>query len=90
LKFEWDDAKAASNQRKHGITFDEAGTVFLDELALTGSDPDHSIGESRFVTFGMSSLGQLLAVSHTYRTDGIRIISARRVTRSERKMYEED
>lgn len=90
MKFEWDDAKAASNQRKHSITFDEAGTVFLDELALTGSDPDHSVGESRFVTFGMSSLGQLLAVSHTYRTDGIRIISARRVTRSERKMYEEN
>lgn len=90
MKFEWDGPKAASNQRKHGISFDEAGTVFLDELALTGSDPDHSIGESRFVTFGMSSLGQLLAVSHTYRTGGIRIISARRVTRSERKMYEED
>ena len=90
MKFEWDDVKAASNQRKHGISFDEAGTVFLDELALTGSDPDHSVGESRFVTFGMSSLGHLLAVSHTYRTGGIRIISVRRVTRSERKMYEEN
>ena len=82
-------AKAASNVRKHGVSFDEAGSVFLDPLAVSGPDPDHSVGESRYITFGMSSLGRLLAVSHTYRPDAIRIISARRVTRAERRIYEE-
>ena len=61
----------------------------LDQLALSGADPDHSVGESRYITFGMSSLGRLLAVSHTHRPGGIRIVSARRVTRAERKIYEE-
>jgi len=89
VEFEWDPPKAAGNVRKHGVTFDEAATVFLDELAVSGSDPDHSVSESRYITFGMSSLGRLLAVSHTYRPGGIRIISARRVTRAERKIYEE-
>lgn len=89
MKFEWATAKAASNVRKHGVSFDEAGSVFLDPLAVSGPDPDHSVGESRYITFGMSSLGRLLAVSHTYRPDAIRIISARRVTRAERKIYEE-
>ena len=89
MKFEWDTAKAASNVRKHGVSFDEAGSVFLDPLAVSGPDPDHSVGESRYITFGMSSLGRLLAVSHTYRPDAIRIISARRVTRAERNIYEE-
>ncbi len=89
LKFEWDTAKAAFNLRKHGVSFDEAGSVFLDQLAVTGSDPDHSIRESRYITFGNSSLSQLLAVSHTYRPGMIRIISARRATRAERKLYEE-
>jgi uncharacterized protein len=89
IKFEWDTAKAASNVRKHGVSFDEAGSVFLDQLAVSGPDPDHSVGESRYITFGMSSLGRLLAVSHTYRPGAIRIISARRVTRAERKIYEE-
>lgn len=89
MEFEWDSLKAARNAQKHGVTFDEAATVFLDELAVSGSDPDHSVSESRFVTFGMSSLGRLLAVSHTYRPGGIRIIGARRVTRAERKIYEE-
>ena len=89
MKFEWDTAKAASNVRKHGVSFDEAGSVFLDQLAVSGPDPDHSVGESRYITFGMSSLGRLLAVSHTYRPGAIRIISARRVTRAERKIYEE-
>jgi len=89
MKFEWDTAKAASNVRKHGVSFDEAGSVFLDQLAVSGPDPDHSVGESRYITFGMSSLGRLLVVSHTYRPDAIRIISARRVTRAERKIYEE-
>ena len=89
MEFEWDAPKAATNLKKHGVSFDEAASVFLDQLAVSGPDPDHSVGESRYITFGMSSLGQLLAVSHTYRPGGIRIISARRVTRSERIIYEE-
>ena len=89
MQYEWDPPKAAHNLRKHGVSFDEAATVFLDQLAVSGADPDHSLGESRYVTFGMSSLGKLLAVSHTYRPGGIRIIGARRVTRAERNMYEE-
>lgn len=90
MDFEWHDRKAASNVGKHSVSFDEAVSVFLDQLAVSGSDPDHSVGEARYITFGLSSLGRLLAVSHTYRPGGIRIISARRVTRSERKLYEED
>jgi uncharacterized DUF497 family protein len=89
MKFEWDTRKSEVNCRKHGVSFDEAGSVFLDRFALSGPDPEHSIGESRYVTFGMSSLGRLLAVAHTYRPDAIRIITARRVTRGERKLYEE-
>lgn len=89
LTFEWDAEKAASNVRKHGVSFDEAGSVFLDQFAVSGPDPDHSEGESRYITFGVSSLGRLLAVSHTYRPSAIRIITARRVTRAERKLYEE-
>ena len=90
MDFEWHDPKAASNVGKHAVSFDEAASVFLDQLAVTGSDPDHSVGEARYITFGLSSLGRLLAVSHTYRPGGIRIISTRRVTRLERKLYEED
>ena len=89
MKFEWDTAKATANIGKHSVSFDEAATVFLDQLALSGPDPDHSVGESRYITFGVSSLGRLLAVSHTYRPNGVRVISARRVTRLERKVYEE-
>ena len=89
MKFEWDPRKAEINLRKHGVSFDEAACVFLDRLALSGPDPEHSIGESRYITFGMSRLGRLLAVSHSYRPDAIRIINARRMTRGERKIYEE-
>ncbi len=89
MNFEWDPPKALANVKKHGVTFDEAATVFLDAMALSGPDPDHSLDESRYISFGMSSLGHLLAVSHTYRPGGIRLISARRVTRAERKLYEE-
>ena len=89
MQYEWDSPKAELNLRKHGVSFDEAATVFLDQLAVSGTDPDHSLGESRYITFGMSSLGKLFAVSHTYRPGGVRIISARRVTRFERNMYEE-
>ena len=88
MKFEWDAQKASTNLNKHGISFDEGATVFLDQLGLSGLDPDHSVGEQRYITFGISSLGHLLAVSHTYRPGGIRLISARRVTRAERKLYE--
>ena len=90
MQFEWHDPKAAGNIGKHGVSFDEAASVFLDQLAVTGADPDHSVGEARYITFGLSSLGRLLAVAHTYRPGGIRIITARRVTRSERKLYEEN
>lgn len=89
MEFEWDPPKAAANVRKHAVTFDEAATVFLDELAVSGVDPDHSVGEARYITFGVSSLGRLLTVSHTHRAGVMRIISARRVTRAERKIYEE-
>jgi uncharacterized DUF497 family protein len=89
MEFEWNTPKAEANVRKHDVSFDEAASVFLDQLAVSGQDPDHSVGESRYITFGMSSLGRLLSVSHTYRPGGIRIISARRVTRIERKIYEE-
>lgn len=57
MEFEWDPPKAEANVRKHGVTFDEAATVFLDELAVSGADPDHSVGESRYITFGASSFG---------------------------------
>ncbi len=90
MNFEWDEAKAAANFRKHKVTFEEASTIFEDDLSLTGHDPDHSLGEHRFITFGLSAANRILAVSHAERGDVIRIISARFATRMERKMYEED
>ena len=72
MKFEWDARKAEINLRKHGVSFDEAASIFLDSLALSGPDPDHSVGESRYITFGISRLGRLLSVSHTYRPGAIR------------------
>ena len=89
MKFESDAVKATANVRKHGVSFEEAVSMFLDPLAVSGPDPDHSAGESRYLTFGMSSLGRMIVVSHTHRTGSIRIISARRVTRKERKLYEQ-
>ena len=90
MQVEWDPKKARANLRKHGVSFDEAATVFLDDLSLTGDDPDHSVSEERFVTFGVSSAGRLLVVAHTERgEERTRIISARPATRSERKLYEE-
>jgi len=89
VRFEWDPIKAAENLAKHGVSFQEAATVFRDPLSATGSDPDHSVGEERFVTFGVSTAGRLLAVAHTDRDDTIRIISARPLTPGERKIYEE-
>ncbi len=89
MYFEWDPVKARKNLRKHEVTFEEASSVFYDLLAVTGTDPDHSEGEERMVTFGVSSLGRLLVVAHTERSDAIRIISARVATKHERHIYEE-
>lgn len=89
MQFAWDPKKATSNLRDHGITFEEASSVFGDALAVTFDDPDHSEGESRSLTFGLSEQGRLLVVSHTERRGIVRIISARRATRPERKIYEE-
>jgi uncharacterized protein len=89
LHFEWDPTKAAENLAKHGVTSQEASTVFRDPLSQTGEDPDHSVGEERFVTFGISTAGRLLVVAHTEHADTIRIISARPAGSGERKIYEE-
>ena len=88
MEFEWDPEKTVRNLAKHGISFQEAATVFGDPLAITFSDPDHSADEDRYLTFGHSAGGQLLVVSHTDRGDRTRIISARRATHNERKIYE--
>ncbi|MDR4496651.1 MAG: BrnT family toxin [Candidatus Scalindua sp.] len=89
MEFEWDPDKSKANFKKHGISFHEAATVFGDSLAITFNDPDHSIREHRFLTFGYSRMNQLLVVVHMKRHGKIRIISARRATRQERKIYEE-
>jgi uncharacterized DUF497 family protein len=89
LRFEWDSSKAAANARKHGVSFDEARTVFEDEEALIIPDPEHSHGEERFVLLGLSSALRVLVVVHCERHDGavIRIISARKADRAERADY---
>lgn len=88
--YEWDPRKATRNQRKHGISFEEAATVFLDPLAVTFDDPDHSLDERRFITFGHSNRRRVLVVAHRdVGDDRIRIISARKATRRERDGYEE-
>ena len=89
MEFAWDPKKSASNLRDHKVTFEEASSIFGDSLAITFDDPDHSEGESRLLTFGLSEQGRLLVVSHTERRGLVRIISARRATRSERRIYEE-
>jgi uncharacterized protein len=89
LRFVWDAAKAAENLAKHGVSFEEASTVFRDPLSQTGRDPDHSLDEERFIVFGLSTSGRLLVVAHVERNDTIRIISARAATASERTIYEE-
>lgn len=89
MRFEWDLGKNKNNLHKHGVSFQEASSVFHDTLAVTGADPDHSEGEERLITFGMSSSGRLLVVAHTERNDAIRIISARVATQHERHIYEE-
>jgi uncharacterized DUF497 family protein len=89
LTFEWDENKSAKNEKKHGITFEEAKTVFNDPFAITIDDPDHSDGESRFIDIGFSSKGEVLVVWYTERNENIRIIGCRKAKRSERKKYEE-
>jgi uncharacterized DUF497 family protein len=89
MEFEWDTGKATLNRRKHRVSLEEASSVFGDPLAITFRDPDHSVGEARFVTFGLSATGALLVVAHTRRSRRTRLISARRATRAERKIYEE-
>jgi len=88
MRFEWDSEKAAENLRKHRISFDEAATAFFDPLSRTITDPDHSVGERRFITMGASSGGRLVVVAHTERGSTLRIISARLASASERKRYE--
>jgi uncharacterized protein len=91
IKFAWDSAKAASNAKKHGISFEEAKTVFDDDNARLIADPDHSQGEERFVLLGMSYTLKVLTVVHCYRDEEntIRIISARKSTKNEEKQYKE-
>ncbi len=89
MDFEWDSAKAAANAKKHGVLFEEAVTAMGDHFAATARDLAHSTVEFRFVTFGLSANGRVLAVSHTERGQRIRIISARLATKTERKIYEE-
>lgn len=88
--FEWDEAKAKSNEEKHGVTFDQATAVFEDPMAITYPDPDHSDVENREITIGKSEDRILLTVSHTLRSGKIRLISAREATRAEQRRYERD
>lgn len=88
LRFEWDEGKANRNIEKHGVSFEEAATVFGDPLSLTIEDPAHSRDEQRFITMGDSINHRLLVVVHTDRENVIRIISAREATRRERRDYE--
>ena len=86
--FEWDAKKAQSNARKHGVTFDEASTVFGDPLELAIADPHHSQGELRFLSIGLSAAGRLLVVAYAKREGRIRIINAREATPRERRQHE--
>jgi hypothetical protein len=88
MKIEWDLKKAKLNLRKHSVSFEEAATALSDPLAATGADPDHSITEERYVTFGVSERGRLLVVAHTDEEETIRIISARIASKGERELYE--
>jgi len=90
MKFEWDTNKAESNLRKHKVSFEEASTAMKDPMSATGADPDHSITEERYITFGVSERGRLLVAAHTDEGVAIRIISARMANKGERKIYEED
>ena len=88
MKYQWDKNKAASNLQKHGIEFADAISVFSDELAIT--IPENRFDEERFVTIGMDAFGRILVIVFTWRSEDIRLISARLAERRERKQYEED
>jgi uncharacterized DUF497 family protein len=90
VTFEWDARKAATNREKHRVAFEDAATVFLDPLAMTFPDPDHSLDERREITIGHTMKGRLVFVSHCERGERIRIISARRATRAECDHYEKE
>ena len=89
MKIEWDQKKAKSNLKKHRVSFDEATTALSDPMAATGVDPDHSITEERYITFGVSERGRLLVIAHTDEEEKLRIVSARIASKGERKLYEE-
>jgi uncharacterized DUF497 family protein len=88
LEFEWDERKDKANQIKHGVSFEEAATVFDDPLSLNFDNPEHSRGEERYIILGLSNQSRLLFVSHTDRNNKIRLISARLLTPKERRFYE--
>ncbi len=88
VEFEWNPEKEQSNVEKHGVDFTEAATVFGDPLELTIADPDHSVGEFRFLSMGFSSLNRILVVSYTEREERVRIVSARVASSKERRQYE--
>jgi len=90
MEFVWDGRKAAINEKKHGVAFAEAATVFGDPMSVTFPDPDHSTDEERFITIGQSVAGRVILIAHTDRSGTIRIISARKATRLERNYYEEN
>lgn len=90
MKFEWDNQKALSNIKKHGISFEEASTAFGDILSIVIEDPLHSINENRFILIGRSIESNTLVVVHIEKSDAIRIISARKATKNEQKVYEEE
>lgn len=87
LQFEWDAEKEALNRKKHGVSFEEAATAFGDPMSLTVPDAGHSLEEERFVLLGLSYRGRLLVVVHTERGDNLRVISARKATKSEGRQY---
>ena len=88
MKFEWDPAKNRANQARHGLTLEEAATVFGDRFALSWNDAEHSVGERRMLTLGYTERERLVIVAHTERGDRMRIISARPATAAERQLYE--
>ena len=90
MEFEADPVKAAQNFKKHKVSFEEAASIFGDSMEITYPDPDHSVGEMRWLSFGMSGRGRVLAVIYTERRGKVRLVSARVATKHERKIYEED
>jgi hypothetical protein len=90
MEFEADPVKAAQNFKKHKVSFEEAASIFGDSMEITYPDPDHSVGEMRWLSFGMSSRERVLAVIYTERRGKVRLVSARVATKHERKIYEED